>query len=633
MEVNEEIELEGRIIQEKFEILGKIGCGGSAVVYKARCIVTDDIVAIKMLRSDLLDDDDYVNRFRRESQAVASLSHENIVNVLDVGKSRESYFIVMEYIEGQTLKGLIQQNNKIDPESTVFVGSKIAQGIKHAHDNQVIHRDIKPQNILIGADGKIKVADFGIARTSQSTTIIASSQTVLGSVHYLSPEQAKGQYADLKSDIYSFGITLYEMVTGTVPFKGDNPVAIALKHINEIPIPPIEIEPAMPRSLSHIIVKCLEKEPRKRYQDMSEVLSDLDRALEDTEGSYVIRNIDESFHTQRLSVVNNEKVNTGIKKRPLKLPIFAASFLVLLIIGIMFFVNSMYRQTVAQDEVIVPPLVGLQIEEAQAILGNLDLTFRVISRVHSTDFTNGTIISTNVPETGRVSGSFRVDAVISLGKRDIAVPNIIGLNIADAQALLDGIGISEILLEEATSNFPVGTVLSQSMPKDTIIEIDTILTIVVSSGPEFNVMQLRNYVGLALEIAEAHIINDGLNVGNVVEEYSLSIPANTVIRQLPIEGGQVRENQNINLWVSRGPQPMRTKNIQIFVPETVGANQFELELLRESDSSVVYTGLHLRTDGNIEIPITDRGVVTYLININGVQTSEVTVDFTLEEGD
>ena len=266
----------GTILNDRYEILSKVGSGGMSDVYKAKCHKLNRYVAIKVLKSEFSEDRNFVSKFRAEAQAAAALSHPNIVNIYDVGEENGLYYIVMELVEGITLKKYIDKKGRIDVKEAVSIAIQVAQGIQTAHSHHIIHRDIKPQNIIISREGKVKVTDFGIARASSSQTI---SSNAVGSVYYISPEQARGSYSDERSDIYSLGITLYEMVTGMLPFEGDNTVAVALQHIqNELPSPR-DYTPDLPISVEKIIYKCTQKKPERRYAKASDVIADLKKSL------------------------------------------------------------------------------------------------------------------------------------------------------------------------------------------------------------------------------------------------------------------------------------------------------------------------------------------------------------------
>ncbi|HPW41509.1 MAG TPA: Stk1 family PASTA domain-containing Ser/Thr kinase, partial [Bacillota bacterium] len=279
----------GRVLGDRYEILEKVGGGGMALVYKAKCRLLNRYVAIKVLRPEFTEDEEFVKKFRREAQSAASLSHPNIVGIYDVGTENNSYYIVMEYIKGQTLKELIKSKGTLGVEYSTNIAIQICYALEQAHKNNIVHRDIKSHNILIREDNSVKVTDFGIARAVSSSTI-TNTGNVIGSVHYFSPEQARGGYVDEKSDIYSLGVVMYEMLTGRLPFEGDSPIAVALKHIQEEPEPPSGINSRIPKAIEAIIMKCMEKEVSKRYNSASEIINDLRQSLVMPNGDFVKKN-------------------------------------------------------------------------------------------------------------------------------------------------------------------------------------------------------------------------------------------------------------------------------------------------------------------------------------------------------
>ncbi|NLC68028.1 MAG: Stk1 family PASTA domain-containing Ser/Thr kinase, partial [Clostridiaceae bacterium] len=295
------------VLGNRYELIEKIGGGGMAVVYKARCRLLNRYVAVKVLREEFTGDEEFVKRFEIEAQSAASLSHPNIVPIYDVGNENNVYYIVMEYVDGITLKEYIAEKGPLEWKEAIRIATQICSAIEHAHIKKIIHRDIKPQNILVTKEGIAKVTDFGIARAATSSTITMVGTTI-GSVHYFSPEQARGGYIDEKSDLYSLGIVLYEMVTGRMPFDGESPVAIALMHIQDKPVPPTELNKDIPKALNDIIIKAIRKEQSNRYQSASEMLEDLYRALREPYGSFAEDNGEEESPTRKIKAINGREI-------------------------------------------------------------------------------------------------------------------------------------------------------------------------------------------------------------------------------------------------------------------------------------------------------------------------------------
>ncbi|WP_243128883.1 Stk1 family PASTA domain-containing Ser/Thr kinase [Clostridium novyi] len=291
----------GTILGNRYELLQKIGEGGMAEVYKAKCHLLNRYVAVKILKNQYSDNMEFVNKFKQEAAAAASLSHNNIVGIYDIGSENNINYIVMEYIDGKTLKQIINENQVLKYNKAIEIASQIAKALECAHNNNIIHRDVKPHNILVTKDGIIKVTDFGIAKATSSVTI-TNSDKIIGSAHYISPEQAKGKFVDCKTDIYSLGIILYEMVTGEVPYDGESPVSVALKHVQEQVIPPIKVNPNIPESLNKLILKAVEKEPYKRYQSAHDILMDLEK-IQQNPNTNIAANVEENEYTKIMSPI------------------------------------------------------------------------------------------------------------------------------------------------------------------------------------------------------------------------------------------------------------------------------------------------------------------------------------------
>ena len=299
----------GMFIQNRYEIISKIGSGGMADVYKAKDHKLDRLVAVKVLKAEFREDTTFVAKFRKEAQAAAGLAHPNVVNVFDVGEDRGLYYIVMELIEGITLKDYITKKGKLSVKEATSIAIQVSLGLEAAHNRGIIHRDVKPQNIIISTDGKVKLSDFGIAKATNSNTITAN---VMGSVHYSSPEQVRGGFSDAKSDIYSLGITMYEMVTGRVPFDGDTTVSIAIKHLQEEMVPPSRYTPDLPYSLEQIILKCTQKNPERRYENMGQLIEDLKHSLMDPQGNFVsLTPLTAHAQTVQMSTQEMERIRSG----------------------------------------------------------------------------------------------------------------------------------------------------------------------------------------------------------------------------------------------------------------------------------------------------------------------------------
>ena len=373
----------GRMLANRYEILEKIGNGGMATVYKAKCHVLNRFVAVKVLKEEFITDIDFIKRFRSEAQTAASLTHPNIVSIYDVGNEGDVYYIVMELIQGKTLKEIIVEDGKLSWKWSVNIAIQIASALEVAHKNNIVHRDIKPHNIIITEDGIAKVTDFGIAKAVSNSTITAFGTTI-GSVHYFSPEHARGGYTDAKSDLYSLGVVMYEMLTGRVPFDADTPVSIALKHMQEKPIEPIKLNPAIPFAVNQIILKAMQKDPNLRYSSATEMLKDLGLALKNPDGNIVVNKDIDTGYTQRIPTLNSERLNSSklnneatkkegyFKKHPkMKIAVIGMSIIVFFIVCILIGYFTMVWSS--PKNVTVPSITGLTLEQAEKKLKDLKI--------------------------------------------------------------------------------------------------------------------------------------------------------------------------------------------------------------------------------------------------------------------
>lgn len=591
----------GKKLGNRYECLERIGGGGMAVVYKAKDILLDRLVAVKILRPQYAVDDDFVRRFRREGQAAASLSHHNIVSIYDVGVEDEDiHYIVMEYVEGTTLKEYINQYGPLPVEEAIYITRQIAEALDHAHQNHIIHRDIKPHNILIGKRSrKIKVTDFGIARAVTSATITQTG-SVIGSVHYFSPEQARGGITGEKSDLYSLGVVLYEMLTGQLPFSGDSPISVALKHLQENFVEPREINPDLPQSVENIVMRSLLKEPSRRYSSARELIKDLDTCLNSS------RLMEEKFHTQPIDdeeatkvmpTIGSDLVDTKViqaasttsksaeqeeddededeeleeEKKPrskkalwTKIGIIS---LVILILGFTAYQGFKFISILfTPEEIILENVEGLPYEDAVRILTDQGVQIGTTSERISDTVEEGHIISQTPIAGASVRKNSYVSLTKSVGRERTQMPTVENLSQSAAERLLSQNGFEDIVIEKIYhDDIAMGIVISQEpAAEEWVISDETSVKLVVSEGRR--VFEMPDLIGKRSTEATSILLEHNLVLDEIKRELS-DVAEGQVFRQHPVDPGQeVAEGTPITIWVSDGYiEQEREKTVEISV--------------------------------------------------------------------
>lgn len=609
----------GIVLGERYEVLSKIGAGGMADVYKGKDTMLNRYVAIKVLKKEYRENKDFVRKFRSEAQAAAGLLNPNIVNVYDVGEDRGLYYMVMELVEGITLKEYIQKKGKLSTKEAISIAIQMCTGIEAAHKHNIIHRDIKPQNIIISKEGKVKVTDFGIARAVDSNTV---SSNAMGSVHYVSPEQARGGYCDAKSDIYSVGITMYEMITGRVPFDGDSTVSVAMKHLQENITPPSQYAPDMSKALEKIILKCTQKSPERRYESTTLLIQDLKRALVDPSGAFVEierpKNLGETvmFTEEDMGSLKrghssydddddyedddydeddyeddgyeddeedgnvrsgkrkgkSDEVNPHMNKMMKILTIVAAAVVILIIAlvagkaaGIFRFGGSSGIVSSSDSANIeVPQLVG----ETQAVANEMcekkNLVMKVVSQKQS-DKPVGTVLEQSIKAGEKVKKQTVIEVVICSGAEEVEVPDVSGNTQDEAWKILKDKGFTDYEVQtEYSDEYDNGEVIRTTPEAGTTATVDTKIVIVVSKGAEK--AEVPNLVGRTVSEAKEALSAKGLTDGGSTEEYSNTVEEGKIIRQDVKAGKKVDSGTSVSYVVSKGKKPAAT----VAVPDLRG---------------------------------------------------------------
>src|SRR6056297_273993 len=565
-----------KVLNNRYEIIEKIGGGGMAEVYKARCRVLDRFVAIKVLRSEFVEDEEFISKFKDESQAAAKLNHNNIVNIYDTGIDDNIHYIVMEYVEGTTLKEYIKNNKPLDIKESINIASQIAEALRHAHANKIIHRDIKPQNILITEDKLAKVGDFGIARAISEKTITNSDKSI-GSVHYFSPEQARGGYVDNRTDIYSLGVVLFEMVTGRVPFDGDTPISVALKHVNENISKPSKYNKKIPEKLEEIILKSTNKSQRLRYHNIDEMIEDLKNVFEpntkpafivpeeDIEKEEALRKFfesdsDKEYVKNKAAVKGNDvegDKNTKSTKNNKKLKMtILAIILALTITGTLTILAVNYiKDYLITEEFDMPDIVGLNAEAAEARIKELGLEFEIEDRVYNSDYEEGKVITQNIKPESKVKAGFPIKVIISLGEKLVEVPEIVNEHSNQGVILIREAGLEEgDISYEFSEEIPWGLIISQDPEAGEEVLEGSKVSYIVSKGPEVEYLLMPNLTGLTREEAERTILSKGFQVGNISERPNNEYDSGIVYYQSYPAGTEIEVGTSIDIMVSTGPE-------------------------------------------------------------------------------
>lgn len=548
-------DMQNIILGNRYTILEKIGEGGMALVFKARCQLLNRFVAIKVLRPEFTKDAEFVNKFKRESLAAASLSHPNIVGIYDVGEQEGIYYIVMEYISGKTLKEYITENGKLDYREALNITSQIANALEHAHKNGVVHRDIKPHNILVTDDRIIKVADFGIARASNASTIV-NTGSVMGSVHYFSPEQARGGFSDQRTDLYSLGVVLYEMITGSLPYNAESPVTIALKHIQEDFVQPTIVDNTIPETINDIVVKAMEKDMNKRYQSAREMIEDLEIARNNPYRRIEREGAQET--SQMTQIILTDKIEEALKDNKEKKKISKGkkaaiiSGISIVVLGILAFaaVYSFNKYFVVKD-VTVPHIQGKQIEVGRRILEDNKLVMVEGDRQNN-DAPAGEIIKVMPYEGTVVKEGATITVTVSAGKEQSIVPELIDKNLVSAKILLEEAGLLVGKEDHMNSEtVPKDTILSQSVNSGSSVNKGDSIDIVISDGPLIKTTTVPRLLGLSLEKANEALATAGLKVVKIAYGQNNSVPDDTVIAVNASEGMSVPADFEIEITISR----------------------------------------------------------------------------------
>ena len=643
--------MSSRILAGRYELLEKIGDGGMAVVYKARCRLLNRYVAIKILKPDFTKDLKLIENFRRESQAAASLSHPNIVNIYDVGKEGNIHYIVMELIEGQVLSDIIRNEGPMEYHKAVDIVKQIALALSFAHKNHIIHRDVKPHNILITPEGTAKITDFGIAKAVNAGTIVGNTGTIMGSVHYFSPEQARGGYVDEKSDIYSLGIVLYELLTGKVPFDADNPVAVALMHMNEEIVPPSQLISGIPPALEEIVMKATNKYQVNRFKsanEMYEALSGIDMEKTIALGSFghpsgngldatIMMNAvngkpqaashpdSEGDHAGDMRAKDKKEPKAKKKVKINKIKLAAIALALVCAIPVSQLILSAIEEFGSGKEVAVPDLAGKTVEEATAELEQYGLKLQVGDEITSSDYEKGQIVSQDPEAKMTVKEGYTIKVSVSKGKeqqvKEGTIPPVVGKTRSDVEFILKTYGYNLGGVREQNSDMPKDVVIDQSPKAGTAADPGTSVDIVVSIGKAVEYVQMPDLMGKGIDEAKQELETAGLTLGTPGYEMSTAYELNTIMWQQYEPGVLLEKGTSVNLKISTGDQPpAASQSIALDVDYSKAKNEVFAISVVISDESGVRTVINqeqrIKSDGSeiLSLDGTGKGKVQVIFD-------------------
>ena len=633
------MKLEGTVLGNRYEIIEKIGTGGMATVYKAKCKILNRYVAVKVLREEFTTDEEFIRRFNSEAQSAASLTHPNIVSIYDVGQEYNIYYIVMELVQGKTLKQIISKDGRLPWKWSVNIAIQIASALEAAHKNNIVHRDIKPHNIIITEEGIAKVADFGIAKAVSNSTITAFGTTI-GSVHYFSPEHARGGYTDAKSDLYSLGVVMYEMLTGKVPFDADTPVSIALKHMQEEPVQPMKINPSIPFAVNQIILKAMKKDTNERYATATEMLKDLSMALKNPNGDFVSNdeNIEKSF-TKQIPIIDNADIKYNKKKKPqpkmekitqffaenpkAKVISIIAAFILIPVIAL--FITMGIINLSKPKSVQIPNLVGLTQEEAQQQVKKLKLEYEANEEFNN-EVEVGKIISQEPKymDNYTVLEKSKIKVTVSKGTELVIMPKVVGLTFEEAEDTLKKLNLVVEKVEETSQKIEEGIVISQETAELEQLKVGDTVKIHVSSGTGIPKVVVVGVTGKQLADAKATLTALGLEV-NVEEQEDLTKSEGLVLKQSINAGTTVEEGTAITITANKiaaakqGTVNINVKSLTGYTTGKVDKTEIMVRVTSQGVEDTVYKQSILEDTENLSVTVEGKGTITVKVYVDEVR--------------
>lgn len=648
----------GKILGNRYEILEEIGCGGMAYVYKAHCRLLNRPVAIKVLKKELGEDSEYIKRFNTEAQAAASLVHPNIVSIFDFGCEEGYHYIVMELIEGITLKQFITENAPLEIKDALNIAYQICDALSVAHDHKIIHRDIKPHNIMINHDLRVKVTDFGIARASGGSTMTADN-SIMGSVHYISPEQARGSVLDGKTDLYSLGIVLYEMLAGKVPFECDSPVAVAMKHIEEVPVSPREYNDAVTYSVEQMVMKSLAKSSDQRYQTASDFKNDIVKLMNNPDA--VI-----DFETTKPSVDNDEtrkipivdeavikkhneeeirKKHLAYKQTNKKLLIISLITSLVIVgalstwVSYILFPDAALFTLFSSEKEVVPDMYGMTFEEAREKANELGFEVEVSEeRIKDENVDEGCVAKQDPKADKKIKKGSKIQLILSESSEKVVLRDYKLINYTAATRDLENAGYVVECEFEYSDDVPENFVIDQEPKAKTEMQKGAKVKLIVSQGPEVTTVTVPKFVGKTIEEAQAILTQEGLVMGDV--KYEPSVVDEGLIVKQSISGGEsVDKNTQINFVVSSGDKKVdnpdssdknnssKNEPVEKTISYSYGEGSKASSIRVDEDGNTIYEGLAQPEKGNFTLKVKGTGQKKYKIYVDGEYVETQVIDF------
>ena len=620
-----------KILAGRYVLVEQIGVGGMAIVYRAIDRNTGHSVAVKVLKPEFNRDAEFVSRFQREAEAASKMTHHNIVNLLDVGMDGENRYLIMEYVKGKTLKEVIQEKGRLSAPVAVQITIRILSALQHAHQNGIIHRDIKPQNILVHADGHIKVADFGIARMANSSTL-TRGDSVMGSVHYFSPEQAQGKGTDVTSDLYSVGVTLYEMLTGRVPFDGESPVAIAMQHLHAAPEPIRRYAPEVPEAICHVCMKAMEKDPQYRYRSAREMASELRMALEGRVSDMQPRLVETLAPAQpmpsslRHTPVRQTTGRTRTRRSNVRWWVMTAVVTLVVMYGLYLGTMAIYEKVV--NSATVEAYAGRDVVEAQRAIARIGLKAEVVEINHPS-IASGVVVMQAPQEDTTLRKGDVVVLTVSKGPASLSVPSLVNMTRQDAQTTLKAYGLTLSVVEYVVSTtHEAGRIVEQYPEAGSLCESGDIVQVTISGG----VAYVPRVTGRLLSEAKDLISGAGMTLNPAITYLETSEAAlhGRVTSQSIAADSQVIQGTSISLTVYRVPSLMSRAKLTLDLPSADGLTSVRVTLQDESGEYAVYESefpANASRRPEVELATDTPGVYTYRVYINNEFKYSGTVTF------